>query len=76
MVLSGWFYLRWFYFPGSPVHVLSTDGFQQGVDELLQFFYSCQFPRHAVEILWSLQDEATEYCTLASQVWLLSLCLC
>ena len=53
---------------GSPLHLTSTDAFQQGVDELLQYFYNCQFPRHTVEILWSLQDEATEYCTLASQV--------
>ena len=54
---------------GTPLHVTLNDAFQQGVDDVLRFFYSCQFPRHVIEILWALQDdEATDYCTLANQV--------
>ncbi len=48
---------------------MSADAFQQGVDDLLHYFYSCQFPHQVAEILWSLQDEATDHCTLAGQVF-------
>ncbi len=53
-----------------PYHLMSADAFQQGVDDLLHYLYNCQFPHHVAEILWSLQEEATDHCTLAGQVCL------